>query len=384
MKYLLPLVFAIALISSCKTATKNYLAKLDDDKTLYDAVKALAKNSGDTLAAQALPLLYQSAEQRHLRKISDYSSKHDLLRWDMIISEYTILENMYIAISNNNTAYNLVQPKSYQQYIYDSRQNAAQEYYSEADRLLDIGGRENSKQAYNLFKKSDKFVPGFKDVGAAMKEAYESAIINVVINPIADNSFFFNTGNWGNYGYNYSNEYFQQTLVRELGGSNGTRFPARFYTDWEARRDNVQPDWVVDLTLRNMNIPYPTNSTYRRNVSKQIEVGRDTANKPQYQNVHATINITRYSFDARADMQVRITDINSRREVNNNSYSEYYNWQEETATYSGDRRALSNSDWDLINNGGRFTEPRREDVLNELYRKLYSQVRNRIIYAVDW
>lgn len=83
----------------------------------------------------------------------------------------------------------------------------------------------------------------------------------------------------------------QQNLVRELGGRNSSRYPARFYTDWEARRDNVQPDWVVDLTLRNIYIPRPQSYGYSRNVSKQIESGRDTSGKPVYQTVYATINI---------------------------------------------------------------------------------------------
>ena len=197
-----------------------------------------------------------------------------------------------------------------------------------------------------------------------------------------DNSFFFNTG-WGNYGYNYSNEYFQQTLVRELGGKYSSRYPAKFYTDWEARRDNVQPDWVVDLTLRNIDIPRPYTNNYTRNVSKQIEAGRDTSGRIIYQNVYATINITQQSFTASAQLDVNITDAVSRRNISYNTYRDDYRWQQEYATYSGDSRALSSNDWSLINNRN-YNEPRKEDVLNELYRKIYPQVKNRISYSVDW
>lgn len=382
MKYLLPFALIIFSFTACKTS-KNYLSRLDDDKTLFDAVKALDKNAADTNAIHALPLLYNSAQERHLQKINHYGSSADISRWDKIIAEYTILQNMYDAISNSNAANNIVKAKNYQSTIYDLQQQAAEDYYAEATFRFGKPGRDNIKQAYAYFKKSDKLVPDFKDARARMEEAYQASIVNVIVNPVADNSFFFNTGSWGNYGYNYSNEYFQQTLVRELGGENGTRYPARFYTDWQARRDNVQPDWVVDLTLRNMDIPQPSTYNYRRNASKKIETGRDTANKPIYQTVYATVNIARHSFNARADMEVRITETSTRKNITTNTYSEYYNWQEETASYSGDSRALDANDWDIINNS-RFYEPRREDVLNELYRKLYSQVRNRIIYAVDW
>jgi hypothetical protein len=204
-----------------------------------------------------------------------------------------------------------------------------------------------------------------------------------VINPVQDNSFFFNTG-WGNTGYNYSNEYFQQNLIRDLGGKYNTRYPARFYTEWEARRDNVTPQWVVDLTLRNLDIPRPYTNNYSRNASKRIEVGKDTSGRPVYQTVNATLQISQISFTARAQMDVNITDISTRKNISYNSYNDDYQWQEERATYTGDSRALDTNDWALINNSRYNQQPRKEDVLNELYRKIYPQVKNRISYAVDW
>ena len=89
------------------------------------------------------------------------------------------------------------------------------------------------KQSYDYFKKADKWVSGYKDVRGKMDEAYQNATIDVLINPVHDNSFYFNSS-WGNAGYNYSNEYFQQNLVRDLGGKYSSRYPARFYTEWES------------------------------------------------------------------------------------------------------------------------------------------------------
>jgi len=381
MKYIFYTVLSLLVFVSCKTS-KNYLERSGDDNTLYDAIKTLKKHSNDTAAVTALPVLYDLAQQRHLRKINSYTGSREISRWDKIIDEYTVLQNMHDAINEVDAAARLVTPVNYQQTIYDLKQQAAGDYYTEAELYLNKPGRDNAKKAWNYFKKSDRWVVDYKDAKSKTDEAYRNAIVNVQINPVQDNSFFFNTG-WGNYGYNYSNEYFQQTLVRELGGKNSSRYPARFYTDWEARRDNVQPDWVVDLTLRNMYIPRPQTSSYRRNASKQIEVSRDSSGKPVYQTVYATVNISRQFFTARGEMEVNITDAASRKNISNTTYREDYQWQEEHATYSGDSRALSANDWALVNNT-RYNEPRKEDVLNELYRKIYPQVKNRISYAVDW
>lgn len=226
-------------------------------------------------------------------------------------------------------------------------------------------------------------MPGYKDSKEKMNESYENAIVDVVINPVQDNSFFNNSG-WGNYGYNYSNEYFQQTLLRDLqNDNNSSRYAARFYTDWQARRENINPDWIVNLILRNMDIPRPMPYTYSRNVSRSIEVGRDTSGHPINQTVYATVNITRYSFDARATMEVQIRDLETRRTISNRSFSDTYQYQQERGSFTGDSRALSASDWNILNNTN-YEEPRKEEILNELYRKIYPQVLNNIKNATDW
>jgi len=381
MKYFFYTVLSLVVLISCKSS-KNYLSRTDNDNTLFDAVKTLKKNNGDTAALHALPILYAAAQERNLRKINSYSTSSELTRWDKIIDAYNTLQEMHDAIVETDAASRLVTPVNYHQNIYDLKQQAAADHYTEATYFLNKPGRSDAKQAYNYFKKADKYVPGYKDATLKMDEAYQNAIVNVVINPVQDNASFFNSS-WGNYGYNYSNEYFQQTLVRELKGINSNRYPARFYTDWEARRDNVQPDWEINLTLRNMYIPRPQTNTYNRNVSREVEIGRDTSGKVIYKTVYATLNMSKQSFTARADMEISITDLATHKNITYNTFSENYRWEEEHATYSGDSRALGPNEWAIINNSY-YNEPRKEDVLNELYRKLYPQVKNRITYSVDW
>jgi len=381
MKYIFYILSSLFILIGCKTS-KDYLSRSDNDNTLFDVIKALKKNSSDTAALRALPLLYDAAKQRNLRKIESYNSSTELVRWDKIIAGYNTLQEMHDAIINSDAASAVMTPVNYQQTISEIKQLAAAEYYASATNLFSQPGRSDAKKAYNYFKKADQLVPNYQDAKLKMDEAYDNAIVNVVVKPVQDNSYFFNAG-WGNYGYNYSNEYFQQTLVRELGGKNSSRYPARFYTDWEARRDNIQPDWEVNLTLRNMYIPRPQTYSYSRNASQRVETGRDTSGKIIYQTVYATVNIARQSFTARADMELVITDLVTRKNITSNTYREDYRWQEEHATYTGDSRALSSSDWMMINNS-QFNEPRKEDILNELYRGLYPQIKNRLSSAVDW
>lgn len=384
MKKLLYILTALILLSACRSS-KSYLERSDEDKALQDAIKKLEKKPGDDDASSAIPILYSNIKNAHLAKIRSFSSLKEISKWDKLVDEYEKLQQAYNSIINSTHAYKLVNPQNYSTELFETKDTAAAVYYTAAEGFLAKNNRADAKKAYTYFKKADKYSPGYKNAKQKMDEAYETAVVDVVINPVQDNSFFYNSG-LGNSGYNYSNEYFQQTLVRDLQNvNNNQRYAARFYTDWQARRDNIQPDWVVDLTLRNMNIPYPTTYNYRRNASQRVEVGRDTANRPIYQTVYATVNITRRSFTASADMELRIKDLQTGRNISSRNFNEDYSWQEEYGSYTGDSRALSASDWNIINNSrGQYNDPRKEDILSELYRKIYPQVLNNIKYAADW
>jgi hypothetical protein len=373
-------IFCLVLLAGSCRSSKDYLERSDADKALQDAVKKLNKNATDENATAALPVLYKSIRERHLAKITSLEGSKEIARWDKIISEYESLQQAYDAIINSPAAFKLVTPQSFSSNLFEMKHAAATEYYDQAEQLLLKSGRENSRKAYSYYKKADKYVPGFKDSKEKMEQAYENAIVNVIINPLTDNSFFFNSG-WGNNGYNYSNEYFQQRLVRELEVNNN-RYAARFFTEWEARRENIQPDWVVDLNLRNMDIPYPVTNNYSRNASARVQVGTDTSGKPVYNTVYATLNISRMSFTAYADLELSIKDVKTRKNIRYRTFREDYRWEQDRATYHGDSRALSAADWQIINNN--YNTPRKEEVLNELYRKLYPSVLNNIRNAADW
>jgi hypothetical protein len=78
-----------------------------------------------------------------------------------------------------------------------------------------------------ISKRSLQYVLNYKESQAKMEQAYNMAVVNVIINPIQDNSYFNNSG-WGNTGYSYSNDYFQQNLIRDLGGYRSNKYPAHF------------------------------------------------------------------------------------------------------------------------------------------------------------
>lgn len=379
MKIFIPFIALMLLLSAC--SKKSYLERQDEDKALLDAIKQLNKDDLDDKASYALPILYEKIKSTRLRNISNATNSRDLPRWDKIVNNYERLQDAYVAITGSPAARKLVVAEDYSQVLNDQKQQAAEEYYTSAENYLQKSGRDNAKKAFSHFKKANEFVPGMKDAAAKMDEAYTRAVIDVVINPVEDNSFFSNNS-WGIWGRNYSNEYFQQTLLRELN-NQGKNFPAKFYTDWEAQRNQLNANWVINLRLRNMDIPQPFTNMYTRNASNRVQIGTDTAGKPVYQTVRATLYITRMSFTARSELEVQIRDIMENKNIGLRSFRDEYRWEEEQATYRGDSRALSSRDWQLINRTN-FNTPRQEDILNELYRRIYPSVKNYIVQSTRW
>lgn len=377
-KMFLLLTMATFLFSACKTS-KGFLERENEEKALTDAIKKLDKEPDHPEALEAVPVLYNSIKTRQLAMIEGYQKTNDLNRFDKIIRSYDVLQSAYTQILATPAAFKLITPESYSTQLMETKEQAAEAYYQSGMSYLNLTGRDNAKKAYDAFNRTGRYVSGYKDAEAKMEMAFQNGTIAVVVGPIRDDSYFSNNG-WGSYGYNYSNEYFQDQLVRDVTRNNQ---PVKMYTDWQARRDNVYPDWEVNLRLRDINIPYPQQRTYTRQSSKQIENGTDTSGRPLYQTVYATVHITQRSFNARAIMEVDIRDVINRKSVNFSSFQETYRWQDETGSYTGDSRALSQADWNIINNRNAQTM-RREEVLQELYRKLYPRVLNHVRRYVEW
>jgi hypothetical protein len=359
---------------------KGYLDRDNADKSLQDAVRKLNKDANDPDAQEALPILYKNIKTKRLDEINAYAATQQINRWDKIIDNYEQLQAAYDAIINSPAAFKLVTPESYSTQLVMVKDSAAEAYYVLGNSYLDKDGRDNAKQAYVNFKKTARFVPQYKDANDKMQQAYQKATVSVVINPVQEN-IYFSQPSWSGFGRNYSNEYFQQNLLRDLSYSN--RYAAKFFNQREARALDVKADWVVDFRLRNLDVSPPQNNYSQRAVSKQIQIGTDTAGAPVYRTVSATINTNRANITARADMEMSVTEWVTRNSIAFQTYSETYRWTQETATFSGDQRALSQSDWNIINNTSQ-SAPNREQVLTELYRKIYPRVLAGIRNAVEW
>jgi len=199
-----------------------------------------------------------------------------------------------------------------------------------------------------------------------------------VIRPVQFEQYFF--GSWN---YNFQRDQQSNTLVNDLGGSYASSVPARFYTEQEAMYRRIDPNWIVDLVWTNLDFSEPTISRQTRNLTKSIQTGVDTAGRPQYKSVTAHLHVQRRIVQASGYLEYRITDLDNRKKESGNRSYTHFNWEDEFATYDGDSRALGPEDWQLVNSKGRRA-PERSEILDEMYRNVYAEIKNKIRNEADW
>ncbi len=379
MKQLLPLIILILSLASCRGS--KYSTKTDE-KDLATLIKRLNKKGGDEKVITDLKEVYGNAFQNSTQRIENYRYDPAPQKWEKIIPEMEGLQRMYETISKSAYALRMVKPVNYYPQLVAAKDSAAVDYYTYGTQQLQQQQRENSKEAYYAFQKTLRYVPNYKDAKQLMKAAFDRSIVHVLVNEIQYDDIGMN--NWGWNQYNNKDRMIHNNIIRDLGGQNAARIPARFYNEYDLRRVNTAPDMVVDLVWRNLRFDYPRDRIRSYNRSKQIETGRDTANRPIYQTVTATVRVTERKLNANADMNLIVTDAVNRKQLRWDRLPAEYRYSFEFADYSGDSRALGSNDWSLINQSRNQPMPTREDAMNEMMQKIYHDLVNRIRNAADW
>jgi hypothetical protein len=376
MRKLLVLLSITALFTACGNPQKA--VSYAEDKQFFDAVRKLEKKPNEADLRRDVIDLYNQAVRVHQDRIEAFRNSMDLRRFDQTIGEYNSLQRLSEAI-RTSSVFREVQAPNYFTEVQRVKEDAAAAYYDAGIRFLDEGTKQGASRAYQHLQKTAQYVPNYRDVVRLQREAFEASIINIVINPI-QTGFFQN--NWNNnWNADMRIRFLHQQLAMDLGGPGNIAGSARFFSDMDAMRLNIRPDWVVDISWQGLSMPPNILNRYDRQLSKNIQVGKDSSGRPVFQTVRAVLHVTRYQNPG-ADIDYRIVDVEtntnlewSRVNINNNI------GVFETATFTGDSRALDQNDWALVNNrlGGQMNEQMMRDMYDQLLRELRQRIRARTL-----
>jgi len=372
--YFFSFIASLFLLLSCKTASKMY-EKGNYDAAVELAAKKLQKDPDDPKLRNIIESSYRYALEDHENKIRNYNSASNELKWESMYYEYASLQKMYEAIRKVPAVYDIVHPTDYSAIMTEYGEKAGDIRFDRAVALMQGYDKRSYQAAYRELKIAEQFKPGDRDVVQKMNEAFEYAVTNVAILPVDDNNGY----HFSSYNNNYQS--IDQQLLRELQFNSNNEF-VRFYSDWDARNKEIRVDQIVDMRLLTVNIGRYHDDRSHRKVSKDVVI-KETVYRPdsivrEYGKVYADITTTRRSMNSDAILQVNVRDAQGNWLWNDN-FTGHHTWSTEFASYTGDARALSESDKQLVDRRQEqapFEEEIMRCMMEEIRNNAVSRIRN--------
>ncbi|HNQ12509.1 MAG TPA: hypothetical protein PKH65_07340 [Bacteroidia bacterium] len=182
-------VLAIS-ISSCMTMDKAY-RQGNYDRAISIAAKKLKKNQENSDAARIIEGAYRTAHMQDLDKIK-------LLQLEGNPSRHTEVFKLYTSIRNRQTLVKTL-PEIYimdeggrkvefefidvDRDMVNAKKAAADYSYARGEELLQRGGKDNARKAYNEFVNVKKLYSDYKDIDEKISEATRAGSSYVLIKP---------------------------------------------------------------------------------------------------------------------------------------------------------------------------------------------------------
>ncbi len=360
------------LVFSCKTASKLY-EKGNYDEAVELVAKKLQKDPNDAKLLGIIESSYHYAVNEHENNIRNHAAGNNELKWEWMYNEYAALQRMHDAIYRVPSVLAIVKPLDYSSYLVTYSEKAGDVRYDRGLSFMQRYDKQSYQNAYREFQAALRFKPGNRDALVKMDEAYDYAVTNVIILPMQQQGGYVYSS------YTVGGDNLDDQLIRNLQYSSGDEF-LKFYSAWDARSRNVRIDQQLDMRMATANIGrYQDYRTHRR-VSKEVVV-KETTYKPdsvvkEYAKVYADITTTRRTIASNAALQVNVNDFNDRWLWTDNVIGNH-TWSTEFATYTGDARALSESDKQLIERRKEFGPSE-----NEIMRLLLDQISNNAQYRI--
>lgn len=387
MKKTLGVILSVAIVASC-TSSKKFTASGTNEEIIQQAVSVLKRHPGNTEAKKQLKINYDEALKIHEDKIRDIKLRADSNYLEKILPELSALQDLNNMIDPIKAAVkDIIGPVNYADEIATIKQTVAAESYDQANGYLSKTGWDNSRTAYNLLVKSNHYIDNYKGSRKLIMETFNRNIVNVVINPetaVPENpnskfKLYFNSTD------------IQKKLIKDLGGDSykfDTRIPARFYSDVDAKKRNIQADWVINIRIKNLGFSYGNGLSFNDERIKDLKPGSDVtpeSNAPE-QTAAATLNVTQREYSMDATVEYSIFDVGSNKVIGEGELPASYEWQNQYTKYSGDYRALDRQDWEQINESKRNdgSSLRTEKIIAEMFENVYPNLRQVILSYVKW
>ncbi len=366
------LAFSIVLLYSCKTASKSY-QKGDYTEAVELGVKKLQKNQDDYETRQLVQQSYNYSVAQHEDAIRILNNSKNESRFESIYVHYLELQHLYKTIQLYPAVARLIKTTDYSSHVNTYAEKAAEVHIAKGNRWMEEGTKQAFREGYREYNAALRFLPDDFELRRQRDEAYDLALTKVIIAPMQQFG--------GGYQYTSSQlmQQFQRDIIRTLSHNMNNDF-VRFYTEYDARSQDIEADQVMDLNMSRISIGQPSDNKSTREVSREVVI-KEIVYRPdsvvkQYGTVKAKITTTKRTLISQGDLFISLRDTRGLT-IWNDRFTGEHRWQSEFVTFTGDERALSDSDKALVNKDN-VQPPAEERIMEELFRQIQSDLSNRL------
>ncbi|SFH13602.1 hypothetical protein [Pedobacter insulae] len=324
-------IYLSILIVGCTTG-KNALQKGNYNTSVVKAVNRLQNSPQNKEAREVLASAYELSLAQHLRNIDEAKMSSDVLRWESVISAYEQINQLSNQINSCPACLTVVpNPQRFIAELADSKFKAAAVRYALGVQLLNAGDKLSARKAYQNFERTQQLYANYKDTQQKINEAYNAAVLKVVVQPARVNSEYYQEGN----------EYFQQRVSEWMNNYQYNKFVI-FYDERQASKQRIVPDQIMRLRFDD----FVVGQTYvKERVEKlakdSVKIGESRASGPIYGTVKATLSIFDKKVASSGLLDMTVIDYNSNKVVRQRKLTGTYVWEDQWASYKGDERALT-------------------------------------------
>jgi hypothetical protein len=350
------IILIIGFFTACTSGKKSY-ERGDYYNAVLEAIQRLRSKPDHKKSIEVLRMSYPTAVNFLENDVQNRITSNDNNKWRIAVENYSRINYLYDEIMRSPGAMKIIpRPISKFEELKEVKQKAAEETYEMGLQAMLKNTREDSKQAYFLFREANNLSPEYRESIEMGNQAKFDATLKVIVQPVS-----INQTNWN----------FEPVLF----GYRRNEF-VRFYTPEEAQREELKRiDQYLDLIFNGYSESLPSISKRVHEEKDSVKTGEKKVNNvtvPIYTQVTAKVTTFTKTVRGVATMTLSVTDGSSKAVIRSIPIRSEQAWTAEWAVYTGDLRALSKNLKQLAERKEPFMSNNylREQVRQDLSQKL--------------
>ena len=363
-QFITTVFIALFLLSAC-TSSKQQFEKGNYEKAVALSIKKLRKKPDNNKQKNILKAAYDYAVQVSEEKIKQHQQSTDRFKWDRVIEQYRKMQQLYTDLLQCPACLAVIEPIDLQNELNQALAEGAQVYVEEGQKALATQQKEGGRLAYRHFAQAKAYQNNYGNIDRMLNQAriQGTEIIGISRIPVSSKGLELNTA------------FFLQQLTQALNDLN--YFFAVFAPVEQLAEQQQVPDQVVDLSFDD----YYIGQTYVKEVRESlvrdsVKVGEVTDSLGTKYTIYGEVKADLQRFEKTIEsgglLNIAIVEPKSRSILSQEKIPSTTVWENDWATYQGDKRALTKEELALTQEK-ELLPPPPQDLFYSFTRPLFDQ-----------